>query len=82
MVGSYAETGYIDLLYRTVAGWQVVDFKTVQIHSDTFRAKLLAGYRQQMIRYKEAVRALLGKDAFLKICFLDDGESIQVVDVS
>jgi ATP-dependent exoDNAse (exonuclease V) beta subunit len=35
MNGERAETGYIDLLYCTRAGWQVVDFKTDLIRNET-----------------------------------------------
>jgi len=41
MVGNYAETGYIDLLYRSAAGWQILDFKTDSILSDAHRTELI-----------------------------------------
>ena len=80
MVGNYAETGYIDLLYRTEAGWQVVDFKTDHIRSQAEQARLVGEYRRQVMRYKEAVRTLLGEEAVVKICFLDDNGGLQVVE--
>ncbi len=79
MVGEHAETGYIDLLYRTPAGWQVVDFKTDSIRSAAERETLISQYHRQMNRYAEAVTELLGELAKIQICFLDDVESINTV---
>ena len=82
MTGEHAETGYIDLLYRTSAGWQVVDFKTDSIQSDAIRNKLIAQYKQQMNRYENAVETLLGQIPKSRICFLDDYESVNIVSVN
>jgi len=78
MVGERAETGYIDLLYRASDGWQVVDFKTDSIRSDTVREKLTEQYRRQMNRYENAVETLLGQIPKSRICFLDDCESVNI----
>lgn len=81
MDGERAETGYIDLLYRTQAGWQVVDFKTDSIRSSAEREALKAQYRRQMNRYAEAVAGLLGGPAQVQICFLDDDGRVGVFRV-
>lgn len=78
MVGERAETGYIDLLYRTQAGWQVVDFKTDSIRSSAEREALMAQYGRQMSRYADAVMGLLGEPAQVQICFLDDDGRVGV----
>ena len=79
MVGDLAETGYIDLLYRTTSGWQVMDFKTDAIHTLTQREDLVAKYTRQMERYTGAVESLLGAQAQARMCFLDDMGSVAVV---
>ena len=73
------ETGYMDVLYHTSGGWQVVDFKTDSIRSDRERDHLAAGYAKQMRRYASAVQALLGQPAEIRICFLDDNGKVVVV---
>lgn len=79
MAGEFSETGYIDLLYRSSEGWQVVDFKTDSIRSARERDELIGLYRRQMSRYIGAVKALLGQPAQVRICFLDDNGSVNVV---
>ena len=81
MAGERAEIGYIDLLYRTRAGWQVVDFKTDSIYTHATRDKLVAEYRPQLIRYKDAVKILLGETSLLKICFLDCVDGIHIAEL-
>jgi ATP-dependent helicase/nuclease subunit A len=81
MVGERAETGYIDLLYRNVDGWQVVDFKTDSIQSANERDERIALYSRQMSRYSGAVEMLLGQPVHVRICFLDDNERVGVVEV-
>ncbi len=76
--GDHAETGYIDVMYRDMEGWQVVDFKTDAIVSEEHRSELVAEYTNQMRRYADAIEALLGETARVKICFLDDMSKVGV----
>ncbi len=82
MSGDHAETGYIDLLYCTPTGWQVVDFKTDVIRNDLTRSKLIEQYKFQLFRYEKAVSNLLGHKPDVCICFLDDHGSINLVQAS
>jgi ATP-dependent exoDNAse (exonuclease V) beta subunit len=82
MSGDHAETGYIDLLYCTPTGWQVVDFKTDVIRNDMTRSKLIEQYKFQMFRYEKAVSNLLGHKPDVCICFLDDNGSINLVQTN
>jgi ATP-dependent helicase/nuclease subunit A len=81
MVNGYAETGYLDLLYLTSAGWQIVDFKTDSIRTTEARANLVGIYTGQMRRYTDVVRALIGQQAHARVCFLDDHTEISLVEV-
>ena len=81
MNGEHAETGYIDLLYLSPAGWQVVDFKTDLIRNEATRTKLVENYRFQLIRYEKAVRGLLGQTPAMSICFLDDHGSVNILQL-
>lgn len=80
MAGGWAETGYIDLLFRDDSGWQIVDFKTDAIFSEAHRAELVAQYAGQMCRYADAIEAVLGERARVRICFLDDMGQVGVVE--
>jgi ATP-dependent exoDNAse (exonuclease V) beta subunit len=71
LAGSRADTGYIDLLYRTAAGWFVVDFKTDELKSEAGLDAAVIQYRRQMERYTQAVRILLGVTPTAQICFLN-----------
>jgi len=82
MVGERTETGYMDLLYQNKEGWHVIDFKTDGIHNEATRSRLISHYKSQVSRYEKAVEALLGQSARVSICFLDDHESINLVQVN
>ena len=82
MVGSRAETGFIDLLYRTADGWQVLDFKTDAIHNDAELDNLVIKYTAQMRRYRDVVTSLLGQPARIRLVFLDVVGHIRVVEVA
>jgi ATP-dependent exoDNAse (exonuclease V) beta subunit len=58
-----------------------VDFKTDSIRSADEREVLVSQYRRQMNRYKEAVAGLLGEQAQIRICFLDDDGRIGIVSM-
>ena len=82
MHGARAETGYIDLLYCTQAGWQIVDFKTDIIRNEATRLKLTEQYKFQMLRYEKAIKDLLGYLPAAYICFLDDHGAISLLQVN
>jgi ATP-dependent exoDNAse (exonuclease V) beta subunit len=82
MNGERAETGYMDLLYRSPAGWQVVDFKTDMIRDEETRSSLIEQYRFQLFRYKRAVHRLLKQTPAISICFLDDYGTVNLVHVT
>ena len=79
MTGDQAETGYIDLLYRTASGWQVLDFKTDLIRNVAQREALVAKYALQMQRYVSAVENLLAAPVQVRMCFLDDMGRVALV---
>jgi ATP-dependent exoDNAse (exonuclease V) beta subunit len=81
MIGERSETGYIDLLLRKGSGWQVIDFKTDIIRNDAIREKSMIQYKVQMLRYENAIEMLLGQKPQVRVCFLDDNESINLVPV-
>lgn len=81
MVGDHAETGYIDLLYRTDAGWQVLDFKTDAVRSLSHRTELVNAYTQQMRRYASVINQFLGQEAQTRMCFLDDNGKVELVRI-
>lgn len=81
MVDGSVETGYIDLLYESQSGWQIVDFKTDSIRSATERAKLIDKYANQIRRYTSAVETLIGQKVQARICFLDDNGQVGLVTI-
>ncbi len=80
LVGDHAEMGYIDLLYRDAAGWQIVDFKTDVIYTEEHREELVAQYARQMRRYAGAVEQMLRQQVRVRLCFLDDRGRVGVVE--
>lgn len=78
LVEDHAETGYIDLLYKSPFGWQILDFKTDSIRSAAERADLTSKYSRQMCRYSGAVETLIGQKARTRICYLDDNGRVGV----
>ena len=81
MVKEHAETGYIDLLYCSADGWQIVDFKTDAIRSNEQRNDLVVKYTKQMQRYAGVVKELLDEPVQTRICFLDDQGKVSLVFV-
>jgi ATP-dependent exoDNAse (exonuclease V) beta subunit len=78
MVGDHVENGYIDLLFRSEPGWQVVDFKTDSIYSPEQRFKLIKTYTSQMQKYGSVIASLLDQPAQMRICFLDDRGRVEI----
>jgi ATP-dependent helicase/nuclease subunit A len=75
------DTGYIDLLYRHQGEWQIVDFKTDNLHSATERQAAIEKYRPQMRRYAQAALDLLREPARVRLCFLDDEGKISLQEM-
>jgi ATP-dependent helicase/nuclease subunit A len=75
------DTGYIDLLYRSADGWQIVDFKTDSLRSITERDAAIEQYRPQMRRYAQAALDLLREPARVRLCFLDDEGRISLQEM-
>ncbi|MBI5304543.1 MAG: UvrD-helicase domain-containing protein [Chloroflexi bacterium] len=73
------ETGVIDVLYRAGEVWHVVDFKTDDIRDEEKLKEKIAEYREQVLRYADAVRALVGAMPATQLCFLDVRGEISVV---
>lgn len=81
LVSGFTETGYIDLLYRTPEGWQVVDFKTDVLRGKDALEERSGEYQAQMHRYIDAIQVLMGGKPFVRMCFLDVDGQVRVVDV-
>lgn len=81
IAGDHAETGYIDLLYHTASGWQILDFKTDAIWSSTQRDELINKYTRQMQRYASVIYTFLGQNANTRLCFLDDRGKVDLVEI-
>jgi ATP-dependent exoDNAse (exonuclease V) beta subunit len=81
LAGDHAETGYIDLVYRTGDFWHILDFKTDYIENPERRDELIEEYKPQLIRYQQVVEGLLGVNAGARICFLDDHECISLIKI-
>jgi ATP-dependent exoDNAse (exonuclease V) beta subunit len=75
------DSGAIDLLYRTDAGWHLVDFKTDELRDQAALEEALAKYRPQLTRYIRAMRELLGEDVQAWLCFLDYRGSLHRVRI-
>jgi ATP-dependent helicase/nuclease subunit A len=70
--------GVIDLIYRgTDRKWNIVDFKTDDIQDDAQFLQLIEQYSKQIVRYREAVRQLLGQSAESWLCFLNYGSNVR-----
>ena len=80
MMKGHAETGYIDLLYLSRAGWQILDFKTDSIRNTEEGVGLIKRYSGQMKRYANAVETLMGQKVQTRICFLDYLGKVKLVD--
>ena len=78
----HAETGYLDLLYCSTDGWEIVDFKTDSIRNTAERTKLVSTYTRQMYRYSNAIETLVGQKARTRICFLDDHGLVSLVTIN
>jgi ATP-dependent helicase/nuclease subunit A len=66
-----AAWGFIDCLYRTPAGWVLVDFKTDELHSQPALDAAVEEYRGQLKRYQQAAELLIGTPPLSLMCFLN-----------
>jgi ATP-dependent exoDNAse (exonuclease V) beta subunit len=74
------DRGVMDLLYRTEAGWFIIDFKTDEVRSDAEALEAIRqnGYDRQVARYAEAVAAQLQVQAKTRLVFLNVAEEVKV----
>ncbi len=85
------ERGIMDLLYRTEAGWFIIDFKTDEVRSDAEAQSAISvnGYDHQVERYAQAigdqlkVRAEPSRSAQAKtrLVFLNMKDGIAIFDL-
>ena len=77
------DRGVIDLLYRTEAGWFIIDFKTDEVRSDEeARAVIRANdYDQQLARYVRAVTGQLETQVQARLVFLNLDKNLAIFDL-
>jgi len=74
--------GIIDLLYRTEAGWVILDFKTDEVRSDEEAQVAIRqnGYDKQVARYARAVAEQLNIRARARLVFLNVNNALTIFD--
>lgn len=84
LVNGRVQTGYIDMLYEQAGSWTLVDFKTDHVGSEADLQRLLSqtDYTQQLRQYGRAVQQLLGITPRLKLCLLNYGREVRLIDVA
>ena len=77
------DTGIIDLLYHTEAGWVLVDFKTDELRSEEEAQVVIRreGYDRQVAHYAEAAASRLGVRAKMRLVFLNVKNNISIFDL-
>ncbi len=77
------DSGIIDLLYRSDAGWFLVDFKTDEVRSDEDARIVIQreGYDRQVARYAEAAASGLGVRAKMRLVFLNVNSKLSIYDL-
>ena len=75
--------GIMDLLYRTEAGWFIIDFKTDEVRSDAEAQSAISqnGYDRQVARYAQAIENQLNVKAKTRLVFLNVKDSISIFDL-
>jgi len=75
--------GIMDLLYRTEAGWFIIDFKTDDVRSDAEAQSTIRknGYDRQVARYAQAIENQLKVKAKTRLVFLNVKDSIAIFDM-
>jgi ATP-dependent helicase/nuclease subunit A len=76
------DIGTIDLLVRYDDRWTIIDFKTDELRDEEELDKAVEGYRPQLMRYKNAVRELLGNECQVILCFLDYEGAVEWVELN
>ena len=77
------ERGIMDLLYRTDAGWFIIDFKTDEMRSESEAQSAISqnGYDRQVARYAQAIGDQLKVQAKTRLVFLNVKDSIAIFDL-
>ena len=77
------ERGIMDLLYRTAAGWFIIDFKTDEVRSESEAQSTISqnGYNRQVERYAHAIENQLKVKAKTRLVFLNVNNSISIFDL-
>ncbi len=79
---AWARSGVIDLLYRLDGRWIVLDFKTDHLPGESAMHEAADAYFEGQIRpYVQAVEKLKGERPIGRLCFLDVGEQVRLVDL-
>jgi ATP-dependent helicase/nuclease subunit A len=75
--------GIMDLLYRTEAGWFIIDFKTDEVRSDAEAQSAISqnGYDRQVKRYAEAIENQLKVEAKTRLVFLNVNNCLEIFDL-
>ena len=76
------EWGFMDCLYRTQAGWTLVDFKTDELRNRQALTAAQEMYTPQIMRYRQAVEQWLGIAPKTLLCFLNVEKTIEVIEVN
>ena len=73
----------MDLLYRTVSGWTIIDFKTDEVQSEAEARSAISrnGYDRQVARYAEAISDQLQVKAQTRLVFLNMKDNIAIFDL-
>ncbi len=74
--------GIIDLLYRTDAGWLIIDFKTDEVRSESEARETISRerYNDQVARYAQAIATLLKVKAKTRLVFLNMNGEVKVYE--
>lgn len=74
--------GIIDLLYRTDAGWTIIDFKTDEVRSNDEARETIRreAYDVQVARYARAIESQLGVQAKTRLVFLNVNGEIGIFE--
>ena len=72
----------MDCLYRTPAGWVLVDFKTDELRSPQAHAEKVKKYLPQLIRYRQAAEKMLGTAPRALMCFLNVQHRVEVNELN
>ncbi|HPR35394.1 MAG TPA: UvrD-helicase domain-containing protein [Anaerolineaceae bacterium] len=81
IVDGKVENRVIDLLYREVRGWHIIDFKSDPIQSFTQKEHLIQEYAPQVRRYKAIVDSKLDTSVQGVLCFMDDHGEVSLIEV-